>query len=188
MGAYSYTVNTSSGTAMTNVAGGGIAWSSVNDGRIQDGLNASVALGISDISDYIDSQKYTGFPTLSGIAVITGVMVEAYMYADIADVAQATECYLTEATVQQTGPEDAGKPIPDAPDWGAKGCYWGGDGVMWGLTSAQMKTLLASKFFGTQFWVQETSGSFSPTVYVDDTRVTVYYDIPRRQLCALGAG
>lgn len=187
MSQFSYIMSTSAGTIISQATFGGVVWSNDTQASIEDTSYADAALTGSDATDYLDSRKYVGAPTLPSSAVITGVLVELLCYCDVADAAIITDGYLSDNSIISSSVESGNKPMPVAPSWADKGTYYGGDGIMFGLSAAGMKTLITQKNFGIQFAITETLG-LPANVYIDDSRITVYYDIPGICLNLLGCG
>ena len=180
-------MNTVSGTVVTQQAGGGNAWTNDTQAKIEDSNYADVALFGSDASDYLNTEPYGGLAALPSRAIIPVIEVQVLLYADVGDISMISEMYLTESGVIQTGVRDAGKPIQTSPGWGDKGSYCGSATDLWDISAASMKSLIQQKHFGVLFLVSEFTGS-PVNIFVDDTRINVFYTIPLRVRCLAGCG
>lgn len=187
MGDY-YNIYTTSQDS-TDQGGGVVAWTDVERIAVGDGIPGSATLGAFETTSYADSSKLavtSGLGNSSFIAhpraIVTGVLVEVVAQCDTDSSAQLTQVFLSDTTAQQGNALSASKPIETS----YKDVSIGGDGEMWGLTSAQIKSLVASKFFGVTILAEEIAGN-RVFVEVDGVRVTIYYNLPRI-LAAVGAG
>lgn len=188
-GQYSVTISTNASSVVTQLAGGGVAWTNPNQCKQNDTLYGEVTLGGFQQSDYINTHTWVGVSTFPARTTITGILVELKGYSTLADEFQIDTLYLTDNGVVASSANDTGKPLPDADDgsFGGKGLYAGGDGDLWGLTAAQALALVQQKFFGFKFLVTDFGG-IGGTAYIDDTQITIYYDVRRPVKALTGAG
>jgi hypothetical protein len=189
MGAYSAVyIATIDSTELTI---GGIPWTDPHYAAIEDGKYASVTLTIGEFSDTIDNNTFgeedaggspgmTAFPSLANI---TGMKLSILCVADQKNYLQITNAGPSEYEALQGSTANGGM-MQDALGW----VDVGGDGVMFGLTSAQIKALMASSGFGWQFNVTHIQDAMvSVFGEIDGMRMTIYYDLPRLFAC-MGAG
>jgi len=182
MGPYSVTVTTAK--ASTEVPWGGIAWTNPGDASIDTGgaMFASVTLGPLEISEYINAAQFGPIPLLNVHDTVTGVACTIVAQSTDTDT-YMTECWLTDTEVQQGSSVAATKPLESS----YKDNQAGGNGEMWGLTSTQLKTLLTQKFFGFQFWLEDTAGA-GCTADVSGMSITIWWTSRARLKSLLGAG
>lgn len=179
MGAHTATKNATSSANIASGGGGGV-WTNSAFAAVEDGNNATIALGATVYSDYL--RATCGALTYlepSGRVTITGVACEVLGFADTDNATQITYAILWNGLGTAGSSVAASKPIPLSATWGDSGLTIGGDGEMWGLSAADLKTTLGAKFFGFQFYAEEILG-VGANVEIDAMRVTVYYDLPRR--------
>lgn len=185
MGAYSFTMTMVK--AATEVSWGGIAWTNPDKAGVEDGVYATNDLNALEKTEYINCDQLSGLISLPALAQITGILVELLGYADTDDVLYISEGWLSDGSVQQGSSVAASKPITTTEGWGEKGSYYGGDGEMFGLSSAQLKSLITQKFFGCQYLFEEITGGGPYHLEIDSARITVFYDLPRL-FAVMGAG
>ena len=179
---------TKDATSSQNITGSGIVWTDPDKAAVEDGTPAKNFLNPSEQTDFVNGTT-GGFSFGTGITVtITGVLCEANAVADLNESAQIQEAYLTvDNGVASSSPVGASKPLNDTYDWGNSGNQVGGDGEMWGLTSAGIKSLMQNKFFGCSVSITEIGGN-AINVGIDGIRVTAFYNINAKTLAAMGAG
>lgn len=172
--------------ATSQVSGGTVAWVNPQYASVEDTINFAQAafLGL-DFSDWINAQPFNTTPLLTVHETVTGLGCLVNCQADITDLCRITDCQITSAGVQEAGTPtlDTTKPITDS----FKYYEIGGDGEMWGLTDAQMKTFLNGKFKGFRFFITEETGA-AANVDVDGMQMIVYYYRRGRVKCCTGAG
>lgn len=186
MGYFSRTYGTDGGTTCVDAADGGEKWTDDVQGTIEDSLFASCKLSGTN-SGHLDYRQMAGYGTpWPSNTVITGVAVEILGYSDGApDNHEIYSIFLAIDGVQEgddIGPTGVYLPF-SSPDWSA---VVGGDSIMWGLTSAQIKAYTNNKKMGLLVNFNDT-GAAGGTVYIDDVRVVIYYDVFKTH-SLLGAG
>ena len=189
MGAYSVVyIATIDSTELTI---GGIPWTDPQFAGLEDTKYSSVTLTVGEFSDTIDANNFgeedaggsPGMTALPSLANITGMKLSAQCIADQKNYLQITNAGPSEYEALQGSTENGGL-IQDALGW----VDTGGDGFMFGLTSVQIKTLMASPGFGWQFNVTHIQDAMvSVFGEIDGMRMTLYYDLPRLFAC-MGAG
>lgn len=186
MGAFSTTTTTTISATAIAFAGSTVAFSNVGFASVQDGINfATASFAGLDYSEWCDANQFKRWPALRADDTITGLECQVYCQADVDSACRITHCTLTDTGSVVVGASDlaATKPIATSFDYS----IIGGDGEMWGLTSAQIKTYLGQKFQGFKFSIQEESGA-AVNVDVDGMFMVVYYDKKPRLRCLLGGG
>lgn len=183
MGIYTLTLNA---TSASNIAGGGIAWTTPKNGAVEDGTYTTATLLAFEKTDYLNG--ITGAASFSGFRpIITGVAAQFLGSATTGDIGQVTEIQLTHNGVGVGTAQVIDKPIGTVEAWDEKGSIFGSDGELWGETSTSMYSLLTgSKFLGFRFWIEEIGG-VGDSFQVDAMRIVIYYDKPKRH-SLLGCG
>lgn len=181
MGLYS---QTRTGVSASNIAPSVIPWVNPNNGAVEDSVYADNTLAAFETTDYLNS-IVSAF-TIPGEAIFTGAYCEWLGFADVADTSSTLDGYLSTSSVALSSVVSGQKTIPTSPGWGDSGTTIGGDGEMFGLSQAGMRTFVGSKFPGFAFRATEILGG-AVNLSCDSMRVTVYYDMPRRLGC-LGCG
>lgn len=172
----------------SNVAGGGIAWTDPQYADDEDSTSAYIIFPGAGTSDWCLCYGLGATATrLSVHETVTGLGCFVNGKTDIADTCRITSCQLTTSALgtphATASVLDHSKPFVDS----FKYYEVGGDGEMWGLTDAQMKTYVGAKFKGFRFEVSEETGG-GDTIYIDGMYMVLYFDRRPSIRCAVGAG
>jgi hypothetical protein len=186
MGAFATQTSTVNAATAIAFAGSTVTFTNIADASVQDGFAfANAVFAGLDYTEYCDANQFKTWPAFRADDTITGLECQVYAIADKDSACRVTHCILTDAGGVYAGSSDvaATKPIKDSWDYS----IIGGDGEMWGFTSAQLKTYLGQKFQGFKFSIEEETGS-AVSVDVDGMFMVVYYDHKPRLRCLMGVG
>lgn len=175
MGYFSRTYGTDGGTTCVDAADGGEKWTDDTQGTIEDNLFATCKIAGTN-SGHLDYRQMSGYGTpWPTNTVVTGVSVEMLGYSDGApDNHEIYSIFLAIDGAQEG--DDIGPTGVYLPFGSSGWAVAGGDGIMWGLDSDQIKAYTNQKKMGLLVNFNDTGGA-GGSVYIDDAKVVVYYDV-----------
>lgn len=164
-------VTKSVGTATNTDGGGGTGtdpWLNPTNALAQDGTYTACTLSSNlDNSDYLDLTNF-GFE-IPSTATILGIKVEYDVYASATGVREDMIRLIKGGTAQGTNKSDE-------EDWplALRTERKGSSGDLWGSTFTPAE--INATDFGVRFQILRVSSTSGRTGYLDNARITVYYD------------